>query len=301
MILTVTLNPAIDVRYDLDGFKLARSNRVETAHKTAGGKGLNVTRVITQLQEPVLATGLLGGKTGEWIESELDASNICHDFYHIKSDTRSCLAFLHDGLQTEVLEAGPVVSEEEWHGFLEHFVTLLGDASLVVASGSLPKGVPTSAYRQLNELVKRSGKRLILDTSGEALREGVASKPFLVKPNEDELAALEPHTPVDEALRTLADQIPWVLHSKGKDGAEAHIMRTRYALAVPEVEAINPVGSGDAMVAGLAVGLQRGLSIEETLKLGSATGTLNALEPGTGMISMAALPEMLQKIDVMVR
>lgn len=298
MILTVTLNPAIDVRYDMNGFQLDESNRVETAHKSAGGKGLNVTRVITQLQEPVLATGLLGGKTGEWIEAELDASGISHDFYHIEGETRSCLALLHDGKQTEVLEAGPVVSETEWHGFLEHFVTLLDEATLVVASGSLPKGVPTSAYRQLNELVHRLGKRMILDTSGVALQEGVMSQPFLVKPNESELAALEPNKDASEALEQLATNIPWVVHSKGKDGAEGIVNGQRYRVSVPNVKAVNPVGSGDAMVAGLAVGLHRNLSVEEILALGSATGTLNALEAGTGQINASALPDLLSAISV---
>ncbi|WP_214842813.1 1-phosphofructokinase family hexose kinase [Exiguobacterium sp. s150] len=298
MILTVTLNPAIDVRYDMGNFQLDKTNRIDSIHKTAGGKGLNVTRVVHQLGEPVLATGLLGGKAGEWIESELDAARIRHDFYHVEGETRSCHAFLHEGHQTEVLEAGPTVSELEWHGFLEHFVTLLEEATLVVASGSLPKGVPTSAYRQLNELVERLGKRMILDTSGIALREGVMSKPFLIKPNETELAALEPSKSTEVALDLLADTIPWIVHSMGKDGAIGLVEGERYVVTVPSIEAINPVGSGDAMVAGIAVGLLRQYPIEQTLALGSATGTLNALEPGTGTISVQALPDLLEKIKV---
>lgn len=298
MILTVTLNPAIDIRYDMDTFQLDQTNRVESVHKTAGGKGLNVTRVVHQLGEPVLATGLLGGRSGEWIESELDAAQIRHDFYHVAGETRSCHAFLHHGHQTEVLEAGPMVSELEWHGFLEHFVTLLDGATLVVASGSLPKGVPTSAYRQLNELAERLGKRMILDTSGVALREGVISKPFLIKPNEMELAALEPNKTTEAALDVLSETIPWIVHSMGKDGAIGLIGGKRFEVDVPSVKAINPVGSGDAMVAGIAVGLFRRYSIEQTLALGSATGTLNALEPGTGTISVQALPELLKKIEV---
>ncbi|KDN59353.1 1-phosphofructokinase family hexose kinase [Exiguobacterium sp. AB2] len=298
MILTVTLNPAIDVRYDMGNFQLDKTNRVDSIHKTAGGKGLNVTRVVHQLGEPVLATGLLGGKAGEWIESELDAARIRHDFYQVAGETRSCHAFLHEGHQTEVLEAGPTVSELEWHGFLEHFVTLLEEATLVVASGSLPKGVPTSAYRQLNELVGRLGKRMILDTSGIALREGVMSKPFLIKPNETELAALEPSKSTEVALDLLADTIPWIVHSMGKDGAIGLVEGERYVVTVPPIKAINPVGSGDAMVAGIAVGLLRQYPIEQTLALGSATGTLNALEPGTGTISVQALPDLLEKIKV---
>lgn len=298
MILTITLNPAIDVRYGMSQFQLHGTNRTNAPHRTAGGKGLNVTRVITQLGEPVMATGILGGEAGEWITSTLAKDGIRQNFYRVSGNTRTCLAFLHDGKQTEVLESGPHVSLEEWEGFKQHVATLLPEVSLVVMSGSLPKGVPMSAYRELIELAGKYEKKVILDTSGEALREGLSAHPLLVKPNEEELNSLDPTAPIEHTLNQIGDMSGWVIHSKGKRGADAIVHGQRYVIDVPNVAAVNAVGSGDAMIAGLAVGMVRRQSVEETLRLGSATGTLNALEEGTGSINCAHLENMLNQIRV---
>lgn len=125
MILTLTLNPSVDIAYPLTSLKLDDVNRVEEVSKTAGGKGLNVTRVLAQVGEPVIASGFIGGELGQFIAKKLDQADIKHAFYNIKGETRNCIAILHEGQQTEILEQGPEIDNEEATGFIKHFEQLL--------------------------------------------------------------------------------------------------------------------------------------------------------------------------------
>ncbi len=125
MILTLTMNPAVDIGYTVETLKMDTVNRTQKVSKTPGGKGLNVSRVLKQLGSPVLATGLLGGHIGAFIKEKLDEVALENNFYPIQSETRNCIAILHEGLQTEILEAGPTITPEEQAGFLAHFETLL--------------------------------------------------------------------------------------------------------------------------------------------------------------------------------
>lgn len=153
MILTVTMNPSVDISYPLGRLQLDTVNRVIDTRKTPGGKGLNVTRVLAQLGDQVVASGFLGGKIGEFIETELDKVAIKHDFYKIQDETRNCIAILHEGQQTEILEQGPTISEVEAKGFLAHFEGLLPKLDIVSISGSLPKGLGTDYYTEMISLL----------------------------------------------------------------------------------------------------------------------------------------------------
>lgn len=119
MILTITMNPSIDISYPLETFKLDTVNRVRNVRKTAGGKGLNVTRILKQLDTEVIASGLIGGFLGEEIKKDLTQNEIAHDFLPISGETRNCIAVLHDGKQTKILENGPVITEQEVRAFLQ--------------------------------------------------------------------------------------------------------------------------------------------------------------------------------------
>ena len=136
MILTVTMNPSIDISYPLDVLQLDTVNRVAEVSKTAGGKGLNVTRVLSEIKDPVAATGLLGGRTGQFILDHL-GEGIEERFFEIAGDTRNCIAILHEGKQTEILEKGPTISEKEGQGFLQHYRHLIDQVEVVAISGSL--------------------------------------------------------------------------------------------------------------------------------------------------------------------
>ena len=202
MILTVTMNPSIDISYPLDELKIDTVNRVVDVTKTAGGKGLNVTRVLSEFGDPVAATGLVGGKLGEYLVENID-DKVTKCFFSIQGETRNCIAILHGEKQTEVLEKGPEVLEQEGQGFLAHFEKLLDNVEVVAISGSLPAGLPVNYYAQLVKIANNAGKPVVLDCSGAALEAVLESphKPTVIKPNNEELSQLLGKEVSKEALK----------------------------------------------------------------------------------------------------
>lgn len=190
MILTITLNPSVDIAYQLDTFHLDTVNRVEKVQKTAGGKGLNVTRVLKQVGEDVVATGFIGGEIGSYVKKQLTRNDIKNSFVEIGNETRNCIAVLHDGQQTEILEQGPTIQEHEALNFIEHLEIILNNVEVVVISGSLPKGLASNYYVEIVELCKQYDVAVVLDCSGEALKKVLESqqKPTVIKPNTEELS-----------------------------------------------------------------------------------------------------------------
>lgn len=307
MIITVTLNPSIDVAYQLDAFQLDGVNRVQEARKTAGGKGLNVTRVLQQLGDPVLATGFLGGGLGQVLAQKLDRQGIGHSFQEIAGETRNCVAVLHQGQQTEILEQGPEISPEEAQAFTAHFKELLAEAQWVVFSGSLPKGLPVDFYVSLIALCQEAGVGVLLDTSGASLEAVLESsaRPNLIKPNLEELSQLvgrEVSLDLADLKALLAHErfagIDWIVVSLGAAGAFAKHGDNYYRVRIPKIEVVNPVGSGDSTVAGLASGLLEGLADADVLKRGNLLGMLNAQEEATGFVNLDKAADLLEKIEV---
>lgn len=308
MILTVTMNPSIDTRYEVEHLVIDDVNRV-TPQKTAGGKGLNVSRVLVQLGDDVVATGLLGGHSGAYLGDLMDADGIAHCFTPIAGESRTCIALLHDGNQTELLESGPAVSEEELEAFLTNYADLVRQADCVTISGSLPKGVPVDCYAGMVKTAVDAGKPVLLDTSGAALDAALAApvKPTLVKPNLTEINGLlgTPFTPDDlpslqQALE--ADErfagISWVIVTMGAAGAVAFHEGARYRVVAPRIECVNATGSGDSTIAGFAHAIAAGADDEEVLRCGNACGTLNAMDPQTGHLVMDAWDEIYNAIEV---
>lgn len=307
MILTVTLNPSMDIVYQLGTLQVDGVNRVQEVTKTVGGKGLNVTRVLQQLGDPVLATGFLGGGLGQVLAQGLDRQGIGHSFQEIAGETRNCVAILHQGQQTEVLESGPVISEAEAQAFKAHFKELLVEVQWVVFSGSLPQGLAVDFYVSLLELCQEAQVGVILDTSGPALAAVVESgvRPTLLKPNLEELSqlvGLAVSLDLSDLKALLAherfDGIDWIVVSLGAAGAFAKHRDSYYRVKLPDIAVMNPVGSGDAMVAGLASGLLQGLSDMALLKHGNLLGMLNAQEEATGFVNLNKASDLLEQIEV---
>src|SRR5690625_214002 len=164
MILTITLNPSVDISYKLDKFSLDTVNRVVDISKTAGGKGLNVSRVIQQLGEDVAATGFSGGSLGGFIREEISDQGI-HDFFvSIEGETRNCIAVIHEGQQTEILEAGPVINENETAEFLSKISEDVQKVDFITISGSLPKGLDKDFYARLVKIANKHDTPVLLDT-----------------------------------------------------------------------------------------------------------------------------------------
>lgn len=306
MILTVTLNPSIDISYQLEDLAIDTVNRVVDVRKTPGGKGLNVARVLNDLGESVSASGCIGGELGDFIVHHLPET-IEKRFFKIAGDTRNCIAILHDGKQTEILEQGPLVDPDEADGFVNHFKYILDGVDVVTMSGSLPAGMPDDYYGRLIRLANTFGKKTVLDCSGNALKSVLEGddKPTVIKPNRDELAQLlgrEVSKDVDE-LKAVLNQplfagIEWIIVSLGADGAFAKHHDAFYKVDIPKIEVVNPVGSGDSTVAGIASGLANEETDDVLLKKANVLGMLNAQEKTTGHVNMSNYDKLYQKLAV---
>ena len=310
MIVTVTLNPSVDISYHVDNLKIDDVNRVENAGKTAGGKGLNVTRVVNALGSQVLATGILGGTLGHFITGQLDEQNISQNFYEINKESRNCIAILHDGKQTEILESGPTLTQEEADGFLKHFKNLLENKSISVLtiSGSLPKGLSADIYKKIISLANEKNIPVILDTSGStlaAILDDHSLRIAAIKPNFDELRALEDIEISDDPeewkkilVAPRFQNVEWIIISMGADGAFAKHQDIFYKVDIPKIKVVNPVGSGDSTVAGIAYSLENNDSDEKLLKTAMTTGMLNTMESQTGFINSDNFDEYFDKVVV---
>lgn len=304
MIITITPNPSIDVSYYMEEFQLDAVNRCYDYNKTAGGKGLNVSKVLKIIGGDLLATGFAGGKSGEFIEEGLKERNIKSRFIKIAGETRTSLAIQHEDTSTEIREAGPTISTEEEQEFLDLLKDLAEKADTFCISGSLPLGLDYSFMEKVLDITK--DKKLIVDTSGENLRKIVFEstiKPYAVKPNLDEIMELtglkKEELKIEEILKgDVFKDIPLVMVSLGKEGAVAKYKDSLYRMTVPVIEAVNSVGSGDSTIAGLAYGISRQLEIKETFKLAMSLGVLNALEKEIGYININHLEAMKEKIKV---
>ncbi len=305
MITTVTLNPAIDKTITTSRLLTGQVNRSESVKNIAGGKGINVTKVLRQYGNPVCALGFLGGYTGRFIEEYVKGLGAESAFTEIAGETRTSTNVLsQDGYVTEILEPGPVIGEEEKERFLQTYKEKIAGSEFVVLSGSAPKGLPADIYAQLIALADEQKIRTVLDTSGELLVEGVKTKPFLIKPNSKELEYLtgrrlrELREIKEVALQLVAEGIAHVLVSMGEKGMlYAAEGRCLFAKA-PKVKALNTVGSGDSAVAAAVMALQQGASMEDTLRLCVAISAANTTTLENAVIPKEYAAELFTQIQV---
>lgn len=306
MILTVTLNAAIDKRYVVEEFKVGEVNRVKECAYVPGGKGLNVSKPAAVAGAEVVATGFVGGHAGNYIEASLKDYHVKSAFYHLESESRSCINIWDEKncVQTEFLEPGFTVSEEEFLGFLEKFKELVKKADVVAMSGSVPKGLDGTAYQKLVKVVKDAGKKVILDTSGKLLEMGIEACPTMIKPNIDEIRMLtgKDCNEIDEIIEAAkeihARGVEVVAVSLGADGSLAVSDEGVFRAIVPRIDAVNTVGCGDSMIAGFALGFAEGLSIEETLRKASAISAAAALREETGYFVMEDMERLYPQIKI---
>ena len=308
MILTVTMNPSIDTRYQLDKLVIDDVNRV-TPEKTAGGKGLNVSRVLLQLGDDVLATGLLGGHMGAYMAELMDADGVKNDFVPITGETRVCLNILHEGNQTELLESGPQIVPAELEAFTAKFAELAAKADVVTLSGSLPRGVDAGYYAELVKIAEEAGAKVLLDTSGASLEAALESdaKPELVKPNLTEINGLLGTSfttdDIDALREALAADgrfagIPWVVVSMGAAGSVGFHEGRAFRAKTPAIAAVNATGSGDSTIAGFAHAIAAGADDVTVLKTANTCGKLNAMDPKTGHLVMDRWDEIYSNVEV---
>ena len=306
MILTVTLNTSIDKLYLMDGIRPETVMRVKEVHNTAGGKGLNVSRVAGKLGERVTAAGFVGGFNGKYLESLVDNPLVRCAFTHVEAETRSCINCwdLSDGKSTEYLEPGAPVTADDAARFLADFDRELPGAGIVTISGSIPEGTPEDIYRSLIRRCRKAGVPVLLDTSGKLLVSSAEEKPTLIKPNEDEIVQLlgRPVSGSEEAARALAELheggIPYAVLSLGAEGALLACDEGVFHGKPPKITPRNTVGCGDSMTAGFAVGFARSLSTEDTFRMALAVSAASALSLFTGDFDPADYERLLPEISI---
>lgn len=301
MIYTVTCNPALDLAMRLDGLQLGGLNRTAGATLVAGGKGVNVSRVLGELGERNVALGFVAGSNGVMLESALGQMGVNTAFIRLPEGQTRINVKLYGEQETELNAPGPMVSHQQTEGLLCELSRLKKD-DLLCLCGSLPPGMGVDSYAYM--LKAAGGVRAIVDTSGKALLCALSEKPWLTKPNRDELAAL-----VGRELPTLDDVIEaaeWlrekgaqnVLVSLGKDGALLCAEGVRLYQPAPTGKVVGTVGAGDSLVAGFAAGWQRYGDMVQALKLGVACGSATAC--CEGLADSEGVETMLAKMSEMI-
>jgi 1-phosphofructokinase family hexose kinase len=309
MIITVTLNAAVDKTLAVPNFRLGRRHRAVEQTAMAGGKGVNVARALRALGQPVIATGIAGGPTGTRIVEHLTEEGILNDFVRIREESRTSIAVVDptSGEQTEINEHGPQVSELELELFVDKLFYLAKGAAVCVFAGSLPRGVDVGLYGRLIEEMKRLGVLTVLDSEGEPLRTATRKAPDVVSPNELEAEGLVGHefsddddrrTGVVEMVELGAREsimtLPVGCLAMLRDGGE----RRLYRATLDPLEPVSTVGSGDAFLAGLVAARYSGRDPEDCLRFAVACGAESTQHFGAGVVEQREVERLAPEVRV---
>ena len=306
MIITVTMNPAIDKTVEIEQLVPNGLNRIQKVEYDAGGKGINVSKTIHELGGESLAMGFLGGNAGKTIENVLTSWNIQHDFIWVEGETRTnTKVFEKSGGVTELNEPGPVINEAQVEELIQKICEYTDKETLVVLAGSIPAGVDKNIYAAITESVHEKGGSVLMDADGELFRNALKASPDIIKPNQVEL---EEYIGADYRLsmgelKALAEKfqnngIKTVAISMGKGGAM--IVRDKFVARCPalSVKAHSTVGAGDAMVAALAYSWDKKLGDEETVRLCMATSAGAVTTVGTKPPARAVVDELIPQVEM---
>ncbi|MFR7617950.1 MAG: 1-phosphofructokinase [Subdoligranulum sp.] len=303
MIYTVTLNPALDKTVEIPSFTTDGVNRITSIRTDPGGKGINVSKVVAALGSTSRVLGILGGSTGQMISEALSGLNMTCDFLPVEGNTRINLKVVDPiaHTSTEINEPGVPVDPATLQSLLDHLLKLLRHDDIVVLAGSLPVNAPADTYRVWGDACREKGAKVILDSDGAGMVEGVKAKPFLIKPNSEELShlmgrALDSQQELTAAARELLQT--GVQKGHRLDG------QPRYAACSAGADHLcarpacfkDTVGAGDAVIAALAVAEERGLTLEETLRLSTAAGAASVMCTGTQAASLETIQQLMEQV-----
>ncbi len=298
-VLTVTLNPALDLTVQLPSLRLGEVNRSESLQVHAAGKGLNVAQVLADLGHQLTVTGFLGESNPQAFEQLFAARGFTDEFVRVAGETRSNLKLAEtDGRVTDINGPGLAVTEAQCDELLARLQRLAPAHDLVVVAGSLPRGIDSQWFVQLLNSLKALGVRVALDTSGVALRDGLATRPWLIKPNEEELAEARgvdlsgSSALLAEARRLQSEGIEHVVISQGADGVSWFTADAALHAQPPKVQVISTVGAGDSLLAGMLHGLLVGWPAERTLAHATAIAAQAVGQVGFGITDTAQLAEL---------
>jgi 1-phosphofructokinase family hexose kinase len=311
VILTVTPNAAVDKTFRVEGFSLDRVHRPSDAHTLAGGKGINVARVYQTLGGQAVNTGFLGGVQGQIVARALATENLVNQFVPCEGETRLCIAVIDPttSTQTEINELGPLISKRSVSLLVRRIHSLLSQQAFdfVVMSGSLPPGAPDSLFAEITGLAAAAGVRTVLDTSGAALREGLAAKPWMVKPNRVELDSATDMPPgsVDERLdqgrRLHRGGISVVALTLGAEGALLVTDQGCLTAEPPPIDFASAVASGDSFLAAFLWAWSYGDRPNDAgyaLRLATGAGAANAAVVGAGLCTRESILALAGQVTV---
>ncbi|MDP4145038.1 MAG: 1-phosphofructokinase [Bacillota bacterium] len=280
MIYTITFNPSVDYIVQLDVFEIGKVNRVKSDHKYPGGKGINVSRVLNNLNVKNIALGFLGGFTGEFIKDFIEAEGVQTDFITVEEETRINVKLKADE-ETEINGAGPAIEEQHLKALFEKLKKLTADDFLVLA-GNVQKSLPKDIYAQIQKQCIENGVKVIVDTTGDALVSTLKYKPFLIKPNNHELSEIfgvELNTREEISVygkKLLEMGAQNVIISMGGDGALFICEDSVYHGIAPKGEVKNSVGAGDSLIGGFLAVYSNGFDKKEAFRWGVASGSATA-------------------------
>ncbi|MEG6586349.1 1-phosphofructokinase [Dendrosporobacter sp. 1207_IL3150] len=305
MIITVTLNPAIDKTIVINDFRINSVNRISSTRLDAGGKGINVSKTILTLNGKSKAIGIAAGNAGRFIQDYLNAVNIEQDFVSISGETRTNIKIIDpvNKTNTDINEAGPDILMDDLESVKNKLLSGIDDKSVVVFSGSVPSNVPNEVYRQWIASAKEKGAKTILDADGDLLKLALEASPYMIKPNIHELERLfnKKINTIEDAIEIAVEiinkyKVENVVISMGEKGA-LFIKKDCYVLAHGlKVEVKSTVGAGDAMVAALAYSIDQGYSFEDTIKLAVACGTANVMTSGTEPSTLETIMQLEKQV-----
>lgn len=306
MIVTVTMNPAIDKTVEIDTLCPGGLNRIQRVEYDAGGKGINVSKTIKELGGESIAVGFLGGNSGRTIENVLNQKGIRNDFVWVDQETRTnTKVFEKSGELTELNEPGPVISPEQSQELLDKISAYASEGTLVILAGSIPSGVDSDIYAQIIQMVHEKGGKVLLDADGKLFRQALEAVPDIIKPNRVELEeymgidyrASEKEL-LDAAEKFLESGIETIAVSMGKSGAM--FVRDGYQVKCPalSVKSHSTVGAGDAMVAALAYAWDQKLGSEDTVKLCMAASAGAVTTVGTKPPSREVVDELINRVVI---
>lgn len=297
-VLTVTLNPALDLTVQLPALRLGEVNRSDNLQVHAAGKGLNVAQVLADLGHQLTVTGFLGEANAQPFEQLFSARGFADEFVRVAGETRSNIKLAEaDGRITDINGPGLEVGAAQRDELLARLERLVPGHELVVVAGSLPRGVEVPWFVELLQRLARLGARVALDTSGAALREGLALSPWLIKPNEEELAQARDLDPADaqalaDEARRLNARIEHVVMSQGAAGVSWFSPAAAWHAQPPKVRVVSTVGAGDSLLAGMLHGLLAGWPAERTLAHATAIAAQAVGQVGFGITDRAQLAEL---------
>lgn len=299
------LNPMINRGYFISDFECGKSYTTYDIQYRPGGKAIDIGLIIKSFNEPVKITGFMGGRNGDYVVEILDNMDIDHRFVYINEEIRTSTRILTDyGVETEIIERSPSLSNEEVLEFYRQYRQLIKEAEIICCSGALPNGVPEDIYRDLILMAKEEGKKFFLDSRGKALEQGIKASPFLLQLNRDELEEyigfiLTNENEIIKAINYIMENgIEIVIVSLGKAGAIAVYHGHSYKIKMPSIDLVNFNGMDSAIMAGFATSMLRNYDFEHMLKVAAACGGASIMERDTGTIDMVNMKTIMNEIEI---